>query len=129
MPKGPDFAPTFAILKRVLKPHAAKLRVLTDEPGEFTLVGTVPSPYPQHKGKPMYFAMLKTGKAYVSFHLLPIYMDAKLSGRISPALKKRMQGKACFNFKTEPEPDVLSELKDLIQTSLDAWKEKKWLEA
>jgi hypothetical protein len=91
------------------------------------LVTKSASPFPQHKGQPLYFGSIRLGKAYVSFHLVPLYMCPVLAKIISPALKKRMQGKACFNFKSDPEPELISELKQLTQASLKQWSETKWL--
>jgi len=42
-------------------------------------------------------------------------------------LKKRMQGMACFNFKTEPDKELLKELQRLTEAGLKLWGEKKWL--
>lgn len=91
------------------------------------LVTESPSPFPQHKGEPLFFGAVRTGKAYVSFHLMPIYMCPELNKLITPALKKRMQGKACFNFKTAPEAELIPDLKQLIAASLEHWKDRKWL--
>ena len=74
----------------------------------------------------MYFGSVRLGKAYVSFHLMPLYMNPALTKTISPALKKRMQGKTCFNFKAPPEPETLSELRRLTKAGLKQWQEKKW---
>ena len=120
------FKSTFALLKPVLGKHAKALTVKADTATEYTLVSQVPSPFPQHKGQPMYFASVRVGKAYVSFHLLPLYMNSKLTKTISSGLKKRMQGKACFNFKLDPEPELLSELGRLTQAGLKDFKNKKW---
>jgi hypothetical protein len=38
----------------------------------------------------MWFGAVKLGKAYVSFHLMPLYMSPTLEKEISPSLKKRM---------------------------------------
>jgi hypothetical protein len=38
-----------------------------------------------------------------------------------------MQGKACFNFKTEPDKELLAELRRLMEAGLKLWGEKKWL--
>lgn len=51
----------------------------------------------------LFFAAVRVGKAYVSFHLMPVYASSDLSKSISPELKKRMQGKSCFNFKAIDE--------------------------
>ena len=122
-----DFAPVFSTLKPVLAPYSKRLAIKADTSVEFTMVTKSPSPFPQHKGQPLYFASMRVGKAYVSFHLLPLYMDPALTKTISPALKKRMQGKACFNFKSEPEPELLAELKTLTKAALDQWSQRKWL--
>jgi hypothetical protein len=46
---------------------------------------------------------VKIGKAYVSYHFMPVYMFPKLRDGLSPKLKARMQGKSCFNFKAVDE--------------------------
>jgi hypothetical protein len=107
------FADVFAALKPVLASQARRLSVQTDKATEYTLVTKSPSPFPQHKGRPMWFGALKVGKAYVSYHLLPLYMNPALTKTVSPELKKRMQGKACFNFKLAPAPAIVAELKRL----------------
>jgi hypothetical protein len=122
-----DFAPVFAALKPVLAKHAKRLAVKTDKAGEYAVVTKSPSPFPQHKGQPMWVGSIRVGKAYVSFHLLPIYMAPELTRDMSPALKKRMQGKACFNFKAPPEPELIAELHALTEAALRSWLEKKWL--
>jgi hypothetical protein len=122
-----DFAPVFATLKTVLSKRAKKLAVRNDTPAQYSLVTKAPSPFPQHKGQPMWFAEVKLGKAYVSFHLVPVYMNPALSGTISPALKKRMQGKACFNFKNPPDAEQLAELNRLTDAALKDWGAKNYL--
>ena len=122
-----DFAEIFAGLKPALAKYVKRMAVKTDTPIEYTLVTKSPSPFPQHKGQPLYFGSVRLGKAYVSFHLMPLYMCPELTKRISPALKKRMQGKACFNFKTHPEPDLLADLNALTKAAFTNWKDKNWL--
>ena len=122
-----DFAPVFTTLKPVLATHSKRLAVKADTPVEYTMVTRSPSPFPQHKGQPMYFGSVRLGKAYVSFHLMPLYMDTALTKIISPALRKRMQGKTCFNFKTAPEPELVAELKTLTKAALDRWSAQNWL--
>jgi len=123
---NPNFEEVFAELKSVLGKHVGKLSVKVDTPIEYTLHTKCPSPFPQHKGHTMFFGSVRLGKAYVSFHLVPLYMNPTLTKTVSPALKKRMQGKTCFNFKTQPEPEALSELKRLTAAGLKQWGEKKW---
>ena len=70
---------------------------------------------------------MRLGKAYVSFHLMPLYMTPELTGTISPELKKRMQGKTCFNVKADPEPALAKELKTLTTAGIKLWKQKQWV--
>ena len=75
----------------------------------------------------MWFGSVRMGKAYVSFHLMPLYMNPPLEKQIPPELKKRMQGKSCFNFKKEPEAEMLARLDALTGKALGDWTAKGWL--
>jgi hypothetical protein len=121
------FDDTFATLKQVFRPHLDRLSVQTDTRTEYTLVGRKPSPFPQHKGHPVQLGSVRVGKAYVSFHLMPLYMNEALSGTITPALKKRMQGKSCFNFKTPPDAESIAELERLTREGVKAFDTMRWL--
>ena len=116
-----DFDGAFASLKTVLTKHRRKLGVQADTAKELTVVGKAPSPFKQHKGQPLFFASVRMGRAYVSFHLLPLYMHPKLNKSLSPELKKRMQGKACFNFTTIA-PGQVKELAALTRKGIAAFK-------
>ena len=120
-------ANVFAALKAVMAGQSSRLMVQQDGPREYTLVTKSPSRFPQHKGQPMWFGAVKIGKSYVSYHLMPLYMNARLTNTISPALKKRMQGKSCFNFKTAPDAATLEELKRLTAAAVDHWADQNWL--
>jgi hypothetical protein len=119
-----DSSTIFSALKSVLVKHAKRLSVKTDTPTEYALVAKIPSPLPQHKGHPLEVASVRVSKAYVSFHLMPL---AEVAKNISPELKKRMQGKTCFNFKTAPDQELLSELERVAEAGIKQWSEKKWL--
>jgi hypothetical protein len=79
-----DFEAAFAMLKPVPGKYAKRLSVKSDTPTEYTLVTKSPSPFPQHKGRPMYFGSVRLEKAYVNFHLMPLYMNAALTKSILP---------------------------------------------
>jgi hypothetical protein len=112
-----SFQKVFAALKPILTPYARRLAVKDDKPGHYYLE-TKTAVY---KGRPMMFAAIRMGKAYVSFHLLPLYMNPKLKATISPGLQKRMQGKACFNFK-EVDAGHIAELKQLTKAGFEQFK-------
>jgi hypothetical protein len=122
-----DFSSVFAALKPVLGMHAGKLHIISDTPSEYTLVSAIQCPLPEKKGERIYFGAIKMGKAYVSFHLFPLYMNPELVSSISPALKKRMQGKTCFNFRTVPEAALLKELKTLTSAGFRIFRQRKWV--
>ena len=121
------FARIFSVLKPVLAKNSKRLAVKTDTAGEYTVVTKAASPFPQHKGQPMFFGSVKAGRAYVSLHLMPLYMCPALTKSISPALKKRMQGKTCFNFKHEPAAELIAELSELAEAGIRQWSERKWM--
>ena len=99
MPEKNDFKTTFEKLKAILKPYEAKLVVVHDTEKGYYL----DTPYVMKNKQRVFFGAVRVGKAYVSFHLMPVYAISDLSKSISPELKKRMQGKSCFNFKTVDE--------------------------
>jgi hypothetical protein len=122
-----DFDSAFATLKSVFVPYADRLHVKADTPTNYALYSRVPSPFPQHKGHGLYFGSVQIGKAYVAFHLMPLYMNDELTATISSALKKRMQGKTCFNFKTAPDPELAAELKRLTESGFAGFRAKGWV--
>ena len=75
-------------------------------------------------GRPLFVAAVQTKKNYVSFHLMPVYAAPELLQSLSPALRKRMQGKSCFNFKTIDREQV-KELAHLTQTGLETFEKVK----
>ena len=107
----------FDALKPIFEEYAGRLAVQADKAGQYYLESKTPI----RKGQPLQFGGVKIGKAYVSFHLMPIYMNPKLQAAISPELQKRMQGKSCFNF-TKVEPGHIAELKKLTQAGLEEFQ-------
>jgi hypothetical protein len=104
----PAFGSTFEDLKRLFVPYIDRLTVTVDSPSQFMLDGT----YSDAMKRPMFFGGVRAGKSYVSFYLMPVYSNPELLGKISDALRRRMQGKSCFNF-VSPEPELYDELRQL----------------
>lgn len=96
-----DFATIRDDLVVRLKRAAPGMRTVTEGEGGVSLTSDWCSPL--KPGEPMWFGGVRVGKAYVSYHLMPVYTHPDLAAKISPALKKRMQGKSCFNFKVADE--------------------------
>ena len=105
-----DFDSTFATLSNVLRKHSSGMSVKTDDSGNLY----VEIPPAEPKAKPKFFGAVQTKKSYVSYHLMPVYEDPGLLDGISDGLRKRMQGKSCFNF-TAIEPSLFKELEGLTK--------------
>lgn len=105
-----DLASTFVLLSKVLRKHAGGMSIRTDEPGHLY----VELPPAKPKDKPRFFGAVQTKKSYVSFHLMPIYEDPSLLTGTTDALRKKMQGKSCFNFSAE-DPALFKELDALTK--------------
>jgi len=119
MPTQNEFPIVFEQLKDILKPYAKRLTLKFDTPDTYYLDG----PYSEKWKKELFFASAQIKKNYVSFYLMPVYMYPELLKDISPELKKRMQGKSCFNFK-KVEPDLFQELAELTRTGAEKFKRR-----
>lgn len=114
-----NLGPLFERLRAILEPYAARLNVSADTPTHYCL--DVPFSAKLKKAYPV--AWVKTGKNYVSYHLMPVYMFPKLRERMTPELRGRMQGKACFNFRIIDE-GLLAELEKLTAEGLKMGREQ-----
>ena len=110
-------------LAALLRPFADRLDVVNDTSTAYYTQTKKPS----YKKRPLMFAAVRVGKAYVSYHLMPIYMNEPLKATISPALRKRMQGKACFNFKEMPDAALLEELRALTDAGFRSFEKAGYL--
>ena len=117
-----EFGGVFAALKGILEPYERDLHVLPYKPEYYCLVTRLAV----RKGKPVWFASVQMGKNYVSYHLLPVYMNAAMQKRIPPELKKRMQGKACFNF-SEVDPALFRQLSELTAAGFEGYRAMKYV--
>jgi len=117
-----DFAEVFDGLKTVMAAFAPQLHVTKDEPKKYYLVTKSKS----WRGGPMYFGAVILGKAYISYHLMPLYVCPDLAKTISPELRKRMQGKSCFNFRSVDDA-LFAELGELTSAGLEKYRAKSWL--
>ena len=114
MPDKNEFKTVFDELKSILKPYAKKMDVAQDT-DTYYLLNTR---HIMKNKQPLCFGGVRLGKNYVSFYLMTVYASPDLLKAMSPELKKRMQGKSCFNFK-KVEPDLFKELKELTRLSIE----------
>jgi hypothetical protein len=112
-PKESRFDEVYARLKGILEPYAAKMYVSADTDVWYGL-----DLAPESERVPAtWFGATRRGKAYVSFYLMPVYGDPRLLADLSPALRKRMQGKACFNF-VSVDQECFAELGRLAEAGI-----------
>ncbi len=110
-----EFQTLFERFKSMLAPYAAKMHVSDAAPGMY---GVDMAPADQ-RDPSTWFAGTRLGKRYVSYYLMPIYVRPSLLDGISPELRRRMQGKSCFNLTKVDEP-LLAELEALTRKGYEA---------
>jgi hypothetical protein len=117
-----DLANIFTVLKHIMLPYVGTLTCNIDKADEFSLN----THYIQSNKQPLWFGGVRIRKNYVSYYLMPVYMEPALLKPLSPALKKRMQGKSCFNFSRE-DPLLFSELAALTAAALRFYESRGYL--
>ena len=110
MAKSTNFDEVFAELKSIFKPYVKKMDIASDT-GAYYLLNTR---YTMKNKQPLCFGGVRLGKNYVSFYLMSVYASPELLKTMSPELKKRMQGKSCFNFKAV-DKKLYKELRELTK--------------
>jgi hypothetical protein len=95
---------------------AAGRKVDEPSPDTYVLLGAPTDRYPDGQ----LFASVRTGKRYVSYHLMSVYLSPE-EPSISPELTRRRQGKSCFNF-TRIDDALFDELADLTDRGRDLYE-------
>ena len=109
-----EFQTLFDRFKTMLAPYARRMHVLDGA----AMYGLDMAPE-NERDRTTWFAGTRLGKRYVSYYLMPIYVRPELLDGISPELRRRMQGKSCFNFSKVDEA-LLSELEALTKKGFEA---------
>jgi hypothetical protein len=117
-----EFVATFGSLKNLLKPYEKHLKLTINKKDNYCLDAGY---YPKIK-RDLFFGSVQIKKNYVSFYLMPVYINPELLDGISPELKKRMQGKSCFNFKVIDKAR-LAELSKLAKKGFEFYKTNNML--
>jgi hypothetical protein len=117
------FKEVFAELKTIFKPYLKKMDVASDTDTHYMLN----TRYIMRNKQPLCFGGVRLGKSYVSFYLMSVYAEPSLLKGMSPELKKRMQGKSCFNFK-EVDKKLFAELQALTKAGAAKFTNDKFVE-
>ena len=116
------FAAVQRRLREIIEEYeGGSLKANPDKANHYALTGP---PTEASQGREVWFGGVHTTKNYVSYHLMPVYMFPDLLDKISPELKKRMQGKSCFNFKTVDDK-LFRELARLTDKGYRRFKKEK----
>jgi hypothetical protein len=119
----PDLSPVFAELCKVMAPYRGQLVATRSDDQELYL----DTHHVQKNKKPLFFGAVQVKKSYVSFHLMPVYVQPDLLGLVSPELKARMQGKPCFNFSAV-EASLFKELATLTKAGFASYKQQGFVQ-
>lgn len=117
-----QFNDIFKQLKSILYKYEKYLKLKTSDENNYCLDAGYYEKYKQD----LFFGAVTIKKNYVSFHLMPVYVFPELLKGISPDLKKRMQGKSCFNFK-QVDQKLFKEVERLTKRGFDEFRKAKLL--
>src|SRR5438105_15685550 len=118
-----DLPVVFERLKKIFTPYEKKMDVAHNAPSVYMLN----TRHIMKNKQPLCFGGVRLGKNYVSFYLMSVYASPNLLKKISPELKKRMQGKSCFNFR-EVDKKLFAELKMLTKDGATKFSDQKFIE-
>lgn len=123
MPDKNSFPEVFAKLKAIFQPYVKKMDVAQDNQTCYLLN----TRHIMKNKQPLCFGGVRVGKTYVSFYLMSVYACPDLLKTMSPELKKRMQGKSCFNFR-EVDEKLFKELAKLTKAGTAKFSDEKFIE-
>ncbi len=119
-----DLAPVFTALAGIMRRHARGLDFKQDTASDLY----VDTHHVQKNRKPLWFGGVQIRKKYVSYHLMPVYVEPALLKGISMGLKARMQGKSCFNFASA-DPELFRELANLAAAGIAYYRKQDFVQA
>jgi len=119
-----DLPAVFVRLKKIFAPYEKRMAIAQNTDTMYMLN----TGYFLKKKYPLMFGAVRLGKNYVSYHLMSLYMLPEEGLTLSPELKKRKQGKACFNFK-EVDEKLFKELAKLTKAGAKRFSDKEFLES
>jgi hypothetical protein len=115
----PELHSVFTALSSILRPYAAKLETKIDSQTELY----IDTRHIMKNKKPLFFGAVQIKKNYVTFHLMPVYLQPSLLDSVSSDLKRRMQGKSCFTF-TSIEEKLFRDLAGLAKAGYASYQEQ-----
>lgn len=120
----PELAAVRDRLIAILKPYEkGSLKPTVTEGWDYGLA----APATAHSvGRMVWFGGVNTNKRYVSYYLMPVYTFPDLLESISPQLRKRMQGKSCWNLRYSDDA-LFAELGVLTEKAYQRYIAEGWI--
>lgn len=112
----------FDELKKLLEPFEKSLVCKKNDSESYYLDTT----HKMKNKKNLFFGAVQKRKNYISYYLMPVYVEPMLLDGMSEKLKKRMHGKSCFNFKDINEIP-LEELKELTEKGFNFYQSNGYI--
>ena len=112
----------FKALREILYRWAAPMDVAVNEPDHYS----IDTRHIRKNKKPLNFGSVRMRKTYISFVVMPIYVNPQLTESLSPKLKKHQQGKTCFNFNA-PDEELFAELKLLVRSGYEDYVRRGYI--
>lgn len=106
-----------------MAPYALRLDCKRDDASQLY----VDTNHIQKNKKPLFFGAVQVKKSYVSFHLMPVYLQPELLQGVSQSLKAHMHGKSCFNFNKVDEL-LLAELVSLTKACYASYERQGFVQ-
>lgn len=122
MPASDNFRAVFEELREIIIPYANDLDLKIDSTDSIY----IDTNHVMKNGKPLFFSAVKINKRYVSYHLMPVYVNSDLLIGMSEGLMRRMQGKSCFNF-TKPDHNMYAELRELTRLGYEDYRSRGYV--
>ena len=123
MPEKTNFAEVFRRLKAIFKPYEKGMVVAQNTKSGYLLN----TRHIMKNKQPLCFGGVRLGKNYVSFYLMSVYASPDFLKDMSPELKKRMQGKSCFNFR-EVDEKLFRELGNLTRAGARRFNDETFID-
>ncbi|CAN5369573.1 hypothetical protein BH09PSE1_BH09PSE1_23150 [soil metagenome] len=108
------FQSVFSRLREIFAGYACEAVVMSDSADRYYLSS---HEVRARDGYRTGFGGVEIRKSYVSAHLIPVYGHPDLLLGISADLRRRMQGKSCFNFRKEDET-LFAEFAGLVEAGV-----------
>ncbi len=122
MSEDSRYQSVFESLKRVLANYSGGLMLVKNDADDYYLN----TRYMMKNNQPMFFGAVQIKKNYVAYHLMPVYVFPELLSDISPGLRRRMQGKSCFNFN-KADDALFDELAALTERGYEKYREGRYV--